>query len=147
MKNHYTALVHNGFLSNAAIELDVAQTYFRGTRDTFDTNPMDHGFMWYFSKEQKKACFNDIYDDLDVGSYVYDAYDAGAKDEDVIVLSSPDFLILCAKKKSIVQEAATEHYTYEGILPYHTTKKKIKGEIHWFVFSWLAIPFSIPNFN
>ncbi len=143
MKDHYTALVHSGFLSKASQELDVARTYLKGT----EALQLSHDFMWYFDKKQKKAVFNDLYEDLDVAGYVTEAFNAGAKPEDVIVLSSPDFLILCAQKKSIVTEAATEHYSFEGIIPYYTTKRTINGKVHWFTFSWLTIPFTPPNFN
>lgn len=143
MKNHYIALVNSGFLSNAHKQLKEARMFLKGASDYYHKDE----FMWYFDRKNKKADFSQLYDELEVAGYVSDAYEAGAHPTDIIILNSPDFLILCGQKKKVVMEAAREHYVYEGIMPYYTTKRKINGKIYWFSFSWLTVPFNIPNYN
>jgi len=143
MKNHYKALVDSGFLLNAHKQLKEAGLILKGSDGPF----FEDKFMWYFDLKNKKADFSQLYNDLEVAEYITEAYNSGAEDTDVIILNAPDFVILCGQRKKIVMEATHDQYDFEGIIPYYITKRKIDGKIYWFSFSWLTVPFNIPNYN
>ena len=143
MKNHYTALVRSGFLSKAKKQIGVAKANLLNTQydDTMSS------FTWYFDLKNKKLDFDELYISMDIPTYIREAYLNGAEEDDVIILNSPEFIIFCAQKKRMVEEAAVEEYDYNGILPYHITKRKIDNQIYWFCMSWLQLPFIPPSYN
>jgi hypothetical protein len=144
MKNHYTALVQNGFLSKAKKQLKQACAVL------FNDDPfmnMDEDFVWYFDQKEKALDFNELYDTLEVATFVQETYEEGAEDDDVIFMNSSDFIILCGAKKKIVHNVALEQYEQEGAIPYYFTKRKVNGKIVWFCLIWLTLPFNIPCYN
>lgn len=143
MKNNYTALVQSGFLSKAKKQLIQASSILND--DPF--MGMDEDFVWYFDRKEKVLDFNELYDTLEVASFVQEAYEEGAEDDDVIFMNSSDFIILCGAKKKIVYNVVLEQYEQEGTIPYFFTKRKINDKVIWFCLIWLTLPFNIPCYN
>ena len=147
MKNHFKALVKNGFLAKANTQLNDAQAMIK---DPFESSfEYEEDFMWYFDREEKKLDFDTLYDELDIPSFVYEAYDQGygAEDDDVIIMNSFDFTLYCSTKKAVTRQAAYADYNENGVMPYFFTKRVIDGKVFWFCLSWLMIPFTAPNYN
>ena len=151
-KSNFKALVNNGFLSKAHTQLNDAQAAISTNgypfEPSFEGAPIDE-FIWYFDRKEKRFDFDALYNEVNIPSFVLDAYDQGfgAEDDDIIIMNSPDFVIYCSTKKSAVADAALADYNENGVLPYYYTKRKIEGKVFWFCLSWLIIPFFPPMYN
>jgi hypothetical protein len=148
MKDHYKALVQNGFLSKAGVQLNDAQAMINDPFEPSFDHTIDE-FIWYFDHDEKKYDFNSLYSEVDIPSFVQDAYDQGfgAEADDVIIMNSPDFVIYCSTKKAATYEAAMHDYDKNGVMPYYFCKRKIENRVYWFCLSWLIIPFFPPCLN
>lgn len=152
IRNNFKALVSSGFLSKADAQLNDAQATINTNgypfEPSFEGAPIDE-FFWYFDLDEKKFDFDSLYREVDIPSFVLDAYDQGfgAEDDDIIIMNSPDFVIYCSTKKKVVADAAIADYNENGVMPYYYTKRKIHGKVYWFCLSWLIIPFFPPCLN
>jgi hypothetical protein len=155
MINHFNTLIDVGFFCKADDQFYLAQNLLHQStmmdpddEEYHDDDDDYDEFQWNFNIAEKKADFDFYYEELGLSDFIVDQIDIlNRKDDGVLIVSTPEGYVYCGYQKRDVVKIAQQNFNRVGLLPYYTTKRKIKNKIVWFCLTWSIIPFDPPNYN